>query len=120
MKKLIISLLTLGVIAGLAPRAQAGDREWATAGKVLTGVIAGAALVQALQPPPAPVYTAPPVAYVPAPAPPPVVYAPAPMVVAGPPVVYAPPPVYYALAPVVGFHFRVGHAPRHHRGHFRR
>lgn len=131
MKKLTTVLMVLAVAAALAPRAHAGDREWATAGKVLTGVIAGAAIVHALQPQPIYVYTAPPVVY--APAPPPVVYAPAPpppvvvapapapVVVAPAPVVCAPPPVvvysapvYVRPAPVVRMHLGFGHS--HHHG----
>lgn len=123
MKKLTTVLMVLAVAAMLAPRAQAGDREWATAGKVLTGFIAGAAIMHALQPQPTCVYTAPPVVY--APAPPPVVYAPAPP----PPVVYspvvyapAPPPVVVYSAPVwvrpaPGVSVRIGYGYGHH--HFR-
>jgi hypothetical protein len=91
MKKTLAVLTVLGLTVAGGSRVQAGDREWATAGKILTGVIAGAVLVQALQP--APVYAAPPpVVYA---APPPVVYA------APPPVVVVPPPVVMVPAPVV-------------------
>ena len=53
-----------------APAAQAGQRQWATAGKILAGVVIGQAIAGG------PVYACPP---------PPVVYYP-------PPVVYVPPP----------------------------
>ncbi|HTI72400.1 MAG TPA: hypothetical protein VMF06_20670 [Candidatus Limnocylindria bacterium] len=84
--------------------AQAGQGEWATAGKVLTGVFAAGVLARALEPAPttAVVYqTPPPVVYQPAPVYQPV-YQPAPQVVyqAPPQVVYqAPPPVVYYSAP---------------------
>jgi hypothetical protein len=74
--------------------AKAGDREWATAGKILTGVAVGAIVVSALDCEPAQcsvsyTYGAPPY-----PPPAPVVYAPPPVVVVAPrPVVCAPPPV---------------------------
>ena len=114
--------MVLAVAAALTTNARAGECGWATAGKVLTGVIAGAAIVQALQPPPTYVYTAPPVVYVPAPAPvvyappPPVVYAPAPVVYAPRPVVVCGPPVYVRPAPMVSFHYSHGHGA-HHGGH---
>lgn len=127
MKKLMTGLMVLAVTLALTQTARAGDREWATAGKVLTGVIAGAALVQALQPQPTYVYTAPPpVVYAPAPAPvvyapapPAVVYAPAPVVCAPPPppvVVYSA-PVCWRPAPVVSVQFGFGHRPHHFRGY---
>ena len=69
-----------------APAAQAGQRQWATAGKILAGVVIGQAIaggpVYACPPPPVVYYPPPPVVYYP---PPPVVYYP-------PPVVYVPPP----------------------------
>jgi hypothetical protein len=110
MKRITIALMTLAVAGAGLTKAQAGNREWATAGKVLTGVVAGAVIVKALEPKPVYVYSsgynyAPVYTYAPAPAPPPVVYAPAPAPVAyapAPAVVYAPPPtVVYAPAPVV-------------------
>lgn len=54
--KVTILSLTLAAVAGAGfQNAYAGDREWATAGKVLTGVVAGSLLVRALDPAP-PVY----------------------------------------------------------------
>ena len=100
-----------------------GDHGWATAGKILTGVMAADLLFNHLPAysnssttyvstttygggytyssvsygAPPPVYVAPaPVYY----APPPVYVAPQPVYVASPPVYYAPVPVYYAPAPV--------------------
>src|SRR2546426_7794029 len=46
---------TATLLAGGMQRATAGDREWATAGKILTGVVAGAVIASAIEP--APVYT---------------------------------------------------------------
>lgn len=105
---------------------QAGQSEWATAGKVLTGVVAAGVVAEALRPhtPPPPVvvyqqpapgvvYSAPAsptvvYAYPPAPV---VVYAPAPspVVVVGPSRPYCYGPVY---RPVVGYW-------GHHRGYVR-
>jgi hypothetical protein len=118
MKKLILMAMVAGVVGFGVQTAQAGDREWATVGKVLTGVAAGVVIARALDCEPAyasvsygyaaPCYgvsytvsTSPPCppplpACVPAPVvvrPPVVYYAPAPVVVRQP-VVYAPAPVY--------------------------
>jgi hypothetical protein len=132
--KTAISMLTALVMAGASSqRASAGDREWAVAGKVLTGVFAASVISRAFEQPP--VYQAP-VVYAPAPPPPTVVYlpapppsvvvvpspapvvlAPAPIVVYQQPVYVQPAPVYvvqraYVMAPpLVSFHF--GHG-RHH------
>ncbi|MCX7866885.1 hypothetical protein [Limisphaera sp. VF-2] len=98
MKRTLVLLTVLGWTLAGTPRVEAGDREWATAGKILTGVIAGAALVHALQPPPVVAAPAPVVC---APAPPPVVVVPAPVVVAPPPRVCPPPVTVVYPAPVV-------------------
>lgn len=131
MKKWIATLTVAALTVACAPTMRAGDREWATAGKVLAGVIAGAAIVQALQPPPqcapapAVVYAPPPAVVVAPPPPPPVVCVPAPVVVAPAPVVCAPPPlvvcgpaVHLRPAPVVAvrFAFTPGHPHRHGHG----
>jgi hypothetical protein len=125
MKTAIATLTALAIFGGSSQRAFAGDREWATAGKVLTGVVAGSVLLKALQP--APVYYQP-VTYYSVPvvqAPPPVyvqsapvyvqsapVVLSAPPIVMSPRIVYAQPaPIYFAPAPVVSFH--VGPGWRH-------
>jgi hypothetical protein len=140
----LITALTVSALLSLGTQqASAGDREWATAGKILTGLVIGGAVAQALTPPPPPpvVYQSPAVIYttpapvvtaVPAPvvvqsAPAPVVVQPAPVVVYSPPPVYyvRPAPVYYGYyppRPVVGVHFGFrfggGHGGHYHyRGH---
>jgi len=50
MKKLIAILATLSVIVGGTLVTSAGDREWATAGKILTGVVAGTVITRAIEP----------------------------------------------------------------------
>ena len=136
MKKTIAVLTLVAVTAGGVQTVSAGDREWATAGKILTGLVAAQVISRAIEPAPVvyqaryypapPVYTQAPV-YVTPPqpvyyAPPQPVYAPAPVVVyAQPPVCMAPPvyypaPQYYAPAPVVSFNFGFGH---HHGHHYR-
>lgn len=100
MKRTLAMLAVAGLAWAGPTRAVAGDEGWATAGKILTGVMAGHVLAHALAPgpvyyyaPPPPVLVAPPVYAVPAP------------VVVAPPVVYAPPPVRVCRPPVVSFHF---------------
>lgn len=112
MKKWMLTTTAVGLVALGLQSAQAGDREWATVGKVLTGVAAAVVISKAVEAPPAyasvsyatPVYS---VTYSstppPAPAPvvyaaPPVVYAPAPVVVYQPVPVCPPRPVLYAPA----------------------
>lgn len=96
MKKLILAATILGVIAMNAPTAKAGDREWATVGKVLTGVAAAGIIAHAIDSHasvavsmgfPAPVVCAPAPAVVYAP-PPRVIYAPAPVIYRAPRIVY--------------------------------
>ena len=87
MKKALVMALTGSLLVGLAGpagQAQAGDREWAVAGKVLAGLV----VLDALTAPrcPTPVVYQPAVVY-----PAPVVYAPP--VVVRRPVVYYPAPV---------------------------
>jgi hypothetical protein len=118
-RRMKTSALTWMAVAGMmatsTPTTKAGDREWAVAGKVLTGVAVGSILTRAFcEPPPPPpptvvVYTAPPAPVVVTT--PTVTYAqPAATVVAqptvvyaqpAPTVVYAQPTVVYAPAPVV-------------------
>jgi hypothetical protein len=69
MKKVIAIAAAAIFLAALAPSpALAGDRGWATAGKILTGIIGVTILGNAIansQPYPAPVYAPPPRAYYP-------------------------------------------------------
>lgn len=126
-----IAILGLSALAAASIQtASAGDREWATVGKVLTGVAAVHVLSHVLPPAPvyatvyatpAPVYVAPaPVYVVP---PPPVCVAPAPVVVYPQPVCVAPRPIYVAprpFAPAV-VSVNVGFGDHHHNrgGHHR-
>lgn len=93
MKKLVLTLTTLALAGTAVQNVQAGDREWATAGKILTGVFAGSVLTRAFEP--APVYTYQTATYVT-----PTVCAPAPVVVQSVPVYVHPAPVYVQPAPV--------------------
>lgn len=112
--------LALTVVLALAlawPQAGfAGERQWAAAGKVLTGVLVASLLAPLLvQPAPAAVYTPPPV-YV---APPPAYCAPPPVVYYTPPVYVAPRPVYYVAPPVwrgTVIYYRSGYGGRDCRG----
>ena len=116
MKK-TIAILSLSALAFASVQtASAGNREWATVGKVLTGVAAVHAISHIIHP--APVYAYP-VYAVPMYAPPGYVVAPAPVCVQpAPVVVYAPPvcamPRYYAPPAV---QVSVGFGPRHHYHH---
>jgi len=95
MKKLILAATILAIAGMNLQTANAGEREWATVGKVLTGVVAVNILANTLDVHPryATTYTYSEPAYCP---PTRVVYAPAPQVVYAPPRV-----VYYRPAPVV-------------------
>src|SRR5262245_27887957 len=105
MKKTIAALTLMAMTAFGVQNASAGDREWATAGKVLTGLFAFNVLNRALEPGPAyatPAYYASPPVYVQQA---PVVQAapvvqPAPTVVYQQPVYVQPAPVYLQPAPV--------------------
>lgn len=106
MKKVILVVLLTALLAARPQPALAGDREWAVAGKVLTGVAAASVLSRAFLPPPAvvyappvPVYSAPPVVYAP---PPPVVYR-QPVYVQPAPIYVRPAPVYVSPAPVIAY-----------------
>jgi hypothetical protein len=132
MKKMILGMTALALAGATVPTAAANDCGWATAGKILTGVVAGVAIGRALEP--APAYVAAPTYYsygAPAysysythcaPPPPVVVYAPAPRpVVCAPPpvVVYRPPVVVRPPAVAVTFQWGGGHWNHGHRGHHR-
>jgi len=99
MKTAVLAAAVVSIAAASIIPVHAGDREWSTAGKVLTGVFAAGVIAEAFRPhcPPPVVYAHAPVVYAHAP----VVYAHAPVVYAHAPVVYAPAPVVYAPAPVV-------------------
>ncbi len=123
MKKLTTGLMVLAVAVALTQTARAGDREWATVGKVLAGVVLGAAIVHAVPPQPTYAYTAPPVVYAPAPvpvvyAPRPVIYTPAPIFYAlpPPPIVVCSTPIHGRSAPMVRLQFGNGHGHHHFRG----
>ena len=114
MKTLIATLATAALLAGGMQRAAGGDREWATAGKILTGVVAGAVIASAIEP--APVYTYQTATWY---APPPRVYVQhAPVVVYSAPVCVRPTPVvlFAPPRPVVSFSIGRGY---HHRSHHR-
>lgn len=103
MKRTVLAVMILAVGLAGAERAQAGDREWATVGKVLTGVAAVAVIAHALDadcppPPPHAVVAIPPVAVVPAA---PVIIEPVPVVVRPSPVRFPPAPVIVRSSPVV-------------------
>ena len=114
MKKMILTGTVVLALAGASLQtARAGDREWATAGKVLTGVAIAGLVVAAAGGAPcnvnyaysAPAYcppSAPPCNYYPAPP----VYCPPAIVVQPAPVVYCPPPVVACGGPVVIRHPR--------------
>jgi hypothetical protein len=104
MKKLILTAVAVGVVGFGVQTAQAGDREWATVGKVLAGVAAGVLIAKTVDCEPAyasvsygcaaPSYSVSYSVSTPPPCPPPpsVVCAPAPVVVRQT-VVYVPTPV---------------------------
>jgi len=94
--------------ATLASQTFAGDREWATVGKVLTGVVAIEAIGRIVNPPTQVVYVQPQ----------PVVYA-QPVVVQPQPVVYYQPApvVYYQSQPVVVVYGSWGRPVYHYHHH---
>ena len=122
-KSVMAVITALAIIAASHQSAYAGDREWATAGKVLTGVVAGAVLLKAFEPAPvyyqSTTYYSPPVVQVVAP---PAVYIqPARVVMSPPPVLVQPAPIYVPAVPVyvaprptVSFHFGFGGHHHHH------
>lgn len=102
MKTMILTGTVILTLAGAGlPSARAGDREWATVGKVLTGVAVAGLIVAASDghvQGSVNYYSYGPPAYCPPPAPPCNYYYPAP-----PPVVYCPPPAVYYAPPVAGY-----------------
>lgn len=124
MKKMILAATLLAIAGANLQTAHAGDREWATAGKILTGVVAGAVLASAVnaQPvtysasyysyhPPVYVQPAPVYSYCPPPPPPRVIVMPAPVVVAPSPVIVYRTPVRVAPQPVVSINLGYHQAP---------
>ena len=107
MKKLI-TIAALG--ATLTSQTFAGDREWATLGKVLTGVAAIHVIDRVLNPPTQVVYVQPqPVVYSQ-----PVVVQPQPVVYVQPqPVVYVQ-PSYYCPPPAIVYYHGYHHHHVHH------
>jgi len=105
MKTMILTgTVVLALGAASLQNARAGDQEWATVGKVLTGVAVAGVIVAATdghaQYSVNYSYNSP--AYCPPPCPPPpqVVYCPPPVACCPPPVVYCPPPVVHCAPPV--------------------
>jgi hypothetical protein len=109
--KLTVGGLILGTMAAGTNRANAGETEWATVGKVLTGVVVASAVHQTIHqggqvtlvigtpPPPQRVFVAPPRVVV---AQPPIIVAPRPRPYCGPVVMHrpvlVPRPVYTTCA----------------------
>lgn len=124
MKKTLAFLAALALLGASAQHARAGDRQWATAGKILTGVAAAGLVARAFEP--APVYHETTVRYVPVRE---VVYVPAPpqTFIVQPAPIFVPRPVFVSAAPVCAASTRIIHvrlprgvvrvAPlhRHHR-----
>ena len=118
MKTLITTLAAAALLTAGMHQAAAGDREWATAGKILTGVVAGTIIANAIQP--APAYAYQPPAYYAPPPPPPIYAQPAPVVVYSAPVCVRPAPVVVFAPPRPVISFSVGfgggyHYRTHHR-----
>jgi hypothetical protein len=136
MKKMILAAVAVAVVGMSTQSAHAGDREWATVGKVLTGVAAGVVIANAIDHGPGYAsvsyssYGCGPsgvsvsyATYAPAPCPPPprVVYvAPAPVYCAPPPVVVYRPvctPARVVCAPAPVRYVSNGHGHGHGRWH---
>jgi hypothetical protein len=109
-------LITIAALsATLVSQTFAGDREWATVGKVLTGVAVIHVIDRIVNPPTQVVYVQPqPVVYV---QPQPVVYAQPVVYVHPQPVVYAQPVVYVQPQPVVVVYGGWGRPVHHYHHH---
>ena len=113
MKSSIATLAMAALLAGGTQRAAASDREWATAGKILTGVVAGTVIAGAFER--APVYSYQPATWY---APPPPVYVqPAPIVVYSAPVCVRPAPEVVFAPPRVVVSFGIGRGSHQHSHH---
>ncbi|MSU61554.1 MAG: hypothetical protein EXS31_04015 [Pedosphaera sp.] len=123
MKQVFAVLIAATVASASVYHVSAGDREWAVAGKVLTGVVAASVISRAFEP--VPVYRAPVVYAAPArvvvySSPPISIVQPAPVVIYQQPMYVQPAPVYvvprtvYMAPPLVSFRLGFGH---HHHGH---
>jgi len=117
MKKIIVAVTVLALAGAGLQTAKAGDREWATVGKILTGVAVLGVVGHAIDRHPAN-YSVSYSTYAPAPcAPPQVVCAPAPRVIYVPArVVYYPQPIYVTPYSHQRVKMGFGHG-RSHRGH---
>ena len=134
MKKITLVATSLAMACIGLQTAAARDGGWGTAGKILTGVVAGSILTRALEPPP--VYTYPaPTYYYPQPVAvavqaPPAGFQPAymqqPVVVYQQPVYLQPAPVYvrtapsFWVAPIPFVSFRLDYDRGFHHGSFHR
>ncbi len=112
MKKLILTLMAASIALGPVSAAKAGDREWATAGKILAGAVGVSMLANAMDSGPR-------------------YYSDAPVVYGPPAPVYAPPPqpVYYestyygsspAYATTTTSYYGDAYRPYHHRPYYSR
>ena len=116
MKNSIAILSLSALVAASVQTASAGDREWATVGKVLTGVAAAHLIAHAFQPRPVPtvVYSPTPVYTVA-----PVFLQPAPVVIYSQPVCVAPAQIVVAPRfcppPLLNVNFGFGYRSQHHR-----
>ena len=116
MKKMIIAVTVLALAGASLQSATAGDREWATVGKILTGVAVAGVVAHAIDSHPVN-YSVTYSSYAPAPcAPIRVIYAPAPVVYVPAPVVYYPQPVYVSSYSQRRVNFGFGHV-RSNRGY---
>jgi hypothetical protein len=126
MKKMILAVTILALAGASVQTAQAGDREWAVAGKVLTGLAVAAVITHAVAADPAPVcytysHSSPGYSYSYRPAPTVVYVQPAPqrVVVYRAPVYVAPAPVYVSPAPEVSLRIGFGGGRHHYYRHGR-
>jgi|TARA_R110000868_G_scaffold251412_7_gene508198 hypothetical protein len=108
MNKMVMGIALASVLASQSVKA--GDREWATVGKVLTGVAVVHVIDRIVNPPPQVVYVQQPVVVQ------------QPVIVQPTPVVYVQPApvVYYAAPSVVVYPTPVYYGHYHHHHHWHR